>query len=528
MGLGTLTMMGMLMTPGQAPPADLVVRNYSKLDIPIKYDPAKKGDIRDLILYVSRNKNESWEQYAVANPDKDTFFGFTAPADGEYWFQMMIVDKQGRRDPADLRRVAPALKVLIDTKSPVIAVRSVERVGAEGTVSWDIQEENPDWGKFQVDYRVADGTWVPVDARGMLSGSAKFRIVQPGPLTVRVQAYDLAGNRSEVTKDVAAPSSVVGSSSNNGGTQQAAMRVALPQEPAPGIAIPADPPGSPVLPPVDPPVGVRPAETAPIGVGVPPPAADPLAKSDPLAVSPTTGSPATGLNLPPAQVINVARFDVAYDVEQKGPSGIGRAEVWVTRDDGRKWEKWSSTEKTESPVTVDLATRNNPQVEGLYGLKIVLLSGAGLSKGPPVSGDVPDMRVDLDLTPPVVKIYEPIPDPNAKDTMILRWQAVDRNLANDPITLEWAEQPEGPWNPIVAPDGAVGGTGAAKRLPNTGQHAWKLPASFPTHRVYLKVTARDTAGNIAEARTPHAILVDMNKPVARIQGIIGATPADHR
>ena len=46
-----------------------------------------------------------------------------------------------------------------------------------------------------------------------------------------------------------------------------------------------------------------------------------------------------------------------------------------------------------------------------------------MSKGPPISGEVPDMRVDVDLTPPVVKIYEPLPDPNQKDTMILRWQA---------------------------------------------------------------------------------------------------------
>ena len=150
---------------------------------------------------------------------------------------------------------------------------------------------------------------------------------------------------------------------------------------------------------------------------------------------------------------------MAYDVEQKGPSGISRAEVWVTRDDGKAWQKWSSSEKVESPLTVDLATRNNPQVEGIYGLRIVLLSGAGLSKGPPVSGDLPDMRVDVDITPPVVKIYEPIPDPNAKDTMLLRWQAVDRNLSADPITLEWAEQPDGPWQPIVLGDGNSGPSG---------------------------------------------------------------------
>jgi hypothetical protein len=502
MGLGALTMLGMLWTPGQAAP-DVHI-NEAKMTIPIKYDPTKKNEIRDLLLYVSRNKNESWEQYAVAKPETDTFFAFTAPADGEYWFQMVIVDKQGRRDPQDTRKVPPALKVVIDTKSPLITIKSLERVGDEATISWEIQEANPDWNKFIVDFRAGDGLWTPVEARGSLTGSAKFRIGQTGPLTVRLQMMDLAGNRSEMTKDAAAPANV-------GSLNQTSARVNVPPDIAPpmgGVGMPTDVSGTPILPPIYPPARREPPATN---------------EPQPVAVSGTNNTN-TGVPLPAAQVINVARFDLAYDVEQKGPSGISRAEVWVTRDDGKAWQKWSSSEKVESPLTVDLATRNNPQVEGIYGLKIVLLSGAGLSKGPPVSGDLPDMRVDVDLTPPVVKIYEPIPDPNSKDTMLLRWQAVDRNLAVDPITLEWAEQPDGPWQPIVAGDGNSG----AKRMPNSGQHAWKLPQSFPTHRVYLRVTARDNAGNIADARTPHPILVDLNKPVAKIQGIIGAAVPERR
>lgn len=511
MGLGTLTLLGMMCTPGQAPsaPPDVHI-NQSKLEIPIRYDPTKRNEIRDLLLFVSKNKNESWEQYAVAKPENDSF-SFNAAADGEYWFQMVIVDKQGRRDPVDVRRVPPALRVLIDTKSPLVTIKSVDRIGDEATVAWDVQEVNPDWNKFIVEYRAGEGTWTPVEAKGSPSGSARFRINQAGPLTVRLQAFDQAGNRSEMTKDVAAPANV-------GNLAQTSARVSVPADvppPAIGMGIPSDT-GIPILPPNDPPVRKDPA----VGMMPPPTSTEP----QPVAVSGMSNNTNTGIPLPTAQVINVARFDLAYDVEEKGPSGISKTEVWVTRDDGKSWQKWSSSEKVESPIAVDLATRNNPQVEGVYGLKIVLLSGAGLSKGPPVSGDAPDMRVDVDLTPPVVKIYEPVPDPNSKDTMLLRWQAVDRNLATDPITLEWAEQADGPWQPIVTNDGNTG----AKRLANSGQHAWKLPASFPTHRVYLRVAARDNAGNVAEARTPHPILVDLNKPVAKIQGIIGATAPERR
>ena len=530
MGLGTLTLLTMLWAPGQTLPADVVPFNQAKMEIPIRYDPAKKNEIRDLLLYISRNQGESWEQYYAATPDKDTVFPFTATTDGIYWFQIVIVDKQGRRDPADPKRapVSP-LKVLIDTKPPVVVVKSLETAGDEATVTWEMQEANPDWSKFQIDYRGGESTWQNVEAQPAPSGNARFRFGQQGPLTVRIQAVDMAGNRAEATKDAAPPMNVL--ASNTIPAPQASMRVGLPADVAPPLntqpndAMIAPPPVTePLLPPAR--IPDRPL--------LPPASNDPIRNDigSPLAVSPGSVLAPSGVPLPAAQIINVARFDLAYDVDQKGPSGVGKAEVWVTRDTGKSWQKWSTTEKTESPLTVDLATRNNPQVEGIYGLKIVLQSGAGLSKGPPMPGEAPDMCVDVDLTPPVVKIYEPLPDPNQKDTMILRWQAVDRNLASEPITLEWAEQADGPWSPIVGTDGSTPlGSSApmvAKRLPNSGQYSWRLPPSFPTHRVYLRVTARDAAGNVAEAHTPHPILVDTNKPVAKIHGIIGASAQERR
>jgi len=526
MGLGTLTILTMLWAPAQTTPADVYPFNQAKMEIPIRYDPAKKASIRELLLMVSRNQGESWDQYATAVPDKDTMFLFSAPNDGIYWFQMVIVDKQGKREPADPSRgTNPPMKVLIDTKSPGINVKTFERNGDEATVTWDIQEANPEWSKFQVEYRVGDSNWQSAEAKGAPYGSARFRIGQTGPVSVRILAHDAAGNRAEATKDLAPPVHVAATQ-----TPRDSMRFGLPGD-VPPPSFGNDNATIAPLPPVEAPLTMTRPSERPL---TPPPSAEPLRQDigSPLAVSPYSTHTPSGALLPAPQIINVARFDLAYDVDQKGPSGISKAEVWVTRDDGKNWSKWSVTEKTESPVTVDLATRNNPQLEGVYGMKIVLLSGAGLSKGPPINGDAPDMRVDLDLTPPVVKIYEPLPDPNQKDTMILRWQAVDRNIAADPITLEWSDAQDGPWHPIVGLDGNTplgqSTPSTAKRLPNSGQYSWRLPQSFPTHRVYLRVMARDVAGNVAEARTPHPILVDMNKPVAKIQGIIGAASSPDR
>ncbi|HJZ57487.1 MAG TPA: hypothetical protein VKE74_21135, partial [Gemmataceae bacterium] len=176
------------------------------------------------------------------------------------------------------------------------------------------------------------------------------------------------------------------------------------------------------------------------------------------------------------------------------------------------------------PVRVALDVRGNPQLEGLYGFRLVAVSGAGLSDPPPAAGDAPDMRVIVDVTPPVVKIFEPGSDPTLRDTLVIQWEATDRNFGDEPITLEWSEQPNGPWRPVATTgnDGvvtatAIGGA-TARRVANTGRYPWRVPMGLPA-RVYLKVTARDAAGNTTEVVTPTPITVDLMKPRAKITGI---------
>jgi hypothetical protein len=58
-----------------------------------------------------------------------------------------------------------------------------------------------------------------------------------------------------------------------------------------------------------------------------------------------------------------------------------------------------------------------------------------------------------------------------------------------------------------------------KRLANTGQYGWRVPAGTPA-RVYLKATARDAAGNVTERVTIDPVTVDLTTPRARINGIV--------
>jgi hypothetical protein len=529
MGLGTITLLGMLCTPGQAP-ADVTTWNNPSMKIPIDYNPAKKGEIKELLLYVSADQGQSWQQHAVAVPDRDAFFNYNAPADGVYWFNMVVIDKGGRREPADIYKAAPALKVLFDTKKPVVAITSAQRNGDDVTVAWKITEKNPDWSKFKLEYSTNGTNWMPVSTRPEADGTAQFKVTSVGNLTVRVTCTDLAGQTGEATSPVAGTVAVARTKTDSPVIPTGGMGD-MPLPPVsgtPGGAAPdiMPPPSSPMLDKTLP----RPAESKGTDTGLPPapgsqggppiisdpPPPAPTSKYDSVNVTMTAAS-----NLPPAQVINVASFKMAYEVEDKGASGIGKAEIWVTRDDGRKWELWSTIEKPESPLLIDLAKVGNTQVEGVYGLKVLLHSGAGLSREAPKAGEAPDLRVDIDITAPTLTLFAPEADKTQKETLILKWQAADRNLANDPITLEWSEGPRGPWFPVAAADGIGSSPGVAKRLANTGSYPWKLPANFPTSKVYLKATARDNAGNIAEAVTTQPILVDLNKPSAVKLNIVG-------
>lgn len=536
MGLGTITLLGMLCTPGQAP-ADVTPWNSPSMKIPIDYHPSKRGEIKELLLYVSPDQGQTWQHHAVGYPEKDAFFTFNAPADGVYWFNMVVVDKSGRREPADVYKVAPALKVLFDSKKPAVQIASAQRAGDDVTVAWKVTERNPDWSKFKLEYSTNGGTWTPVPTRPEADGSAQFKVAAGGPVTVRVAVTDLAGHAGEASSPVAG-TTVATKATGDPGVVGAGGMSDLPLPPLAGGSAPVA--GGPIMPPATERAKDTRLPNEPKGTDTPPAPPFPPAPGTPGApvipadppIAPLTGpapkSEALNVstnvlsNLPAPQVINVTSFKLAYEVEDKGASGIGKAEVWVTRDDGHTWGPWQTIDKPESSLVIDLAKKGTKDVEGVYGIKVILQSGAGLAREAPKPGEAPDLRVDVDTTAPTLHVFQPVPDRAQKDTLMLRWQATDRNLATDPITLEWAEGPKGPWFPVAAND-AIGSTpGAAKRLPNTGSYPWKVPANFPTHKVYLKVTARDVAGNVAEVIPVEPVLVDLNKPAAVKLNIVGS------
>jgi hypothetical protein len=97
-----------------AVPPDVVLINSRNFQIPIHVAEAQRSKIKQVILFASSDQGQTWNEAAVAPPDKDAFV-FHAPADGLYWFNISVVDAQGHRDPPDIYKTAPRQKILVDT-----------------------------------------------------------------------------------------------------------------------------------------------------------------------------------------------------------------------------------------------------------------------------------------------------------------------------------------------------------------------------------------------------------------------------
>jgi hypothetical protein len=214
--------------------------------------------------------------------------------------------------------------------------------------------------------------------------------------------------------------------------------------------------------------------------------------------------------LPPPRIVNKRKVKIEFEVAHFGPSGLGAVDIYLTTNEGDSWEESSlpsevtfplSNEALATPPAQCSVTMELPREGIVYGVYLVAKSRAGRSLPPPSPGADPQVRIEVDTTVPVAELFRPQPDDSGRhDTVVLVWKAEDKNLAANPITLEWAANNNGPWETI-----------GDSCLPNTGRYAWKITERVPA-KVFLRLTVRDTAGNVAVAATSEPVLIDLQVP----------------
>ena len=397
------------------------------------------------------------------------------------------------------------MAVIVDTVKPQVKVTAERQANGWIQARWTITESAPELRSVRLDYNTAalpTGQWTPLPAPPAPEGTKEFdpgRDGQIGEVHVRVRMKDQAGNEGEDVAVVAATGAAAVGSPTIGASAKPAEGPAFSLIPA-SQGAPSSQPNQlasqqRVRPPLDPvhpgtvgpsPLPMspsRPADLSPAGpASAPTPAGNlPVAASSDR-MPPLSGSPAAP---PPSssalKIVKAREVRLDFTVAKVGPSGLGAADVYVTLDKGATWKKMPGEVPVSLPPSADLhgpepvpgsVSVQLPAEGTIYGFIVAVKSKAGLAPPPPKPGDTPEALVELDTTAPKAQMFKPQPDTTQPNTLILAWTAVDRNLANKPITLEWSEQKDGPWNVI--------GEGP---MPNSGQFSWRLPEPFAAARL---------------------------------------------
>src|SRR6185503_12141407 len=85
----------------------------------------------------------------------------------------------------------------------------------------------------------------------------------------------------------------------------------------------------------------------------------------------------------PRQLLNTPKAALEYRIDQIGPSGVGKVEVFITTDNGANWQRLAEDVDKRSPAEITLPG------EGVYGVRLIVTNGNGFGGAPPVKGDAP-------------------------------------------------------------------------------------------------------------------------------------------
>ncbi len=111
--------------PAVAEPEDVFRIESRKFEFPVRVDPNRKDEIKEIQLYVSWDRGKSWEKVKSFGPDTTAVL-FEAKRDGEAWFTLRIIDVKGQAEPEDVKNMKPAQKVLIGAGKPDAPARILD------------------------------------------------------------------------------------------------------------------------------------------------------------------------------------------------------------------------------------------------------------------------------------------------------------------------------------------------------------------------------------------------------------------
>lgn len=476
--------------------------------LPIHIAPGKQLELSEVQLFIKTRQEDPWTIYAKASPDQKEFV-FQGVKDGEYWFTLVTIDRNGRPSTGDISKQGPGAIVVLDRKAPAVQLKRLGKSEEGDNIFCQVTDEHPDPAQTRVEYQTRGLDWL---AMTPVPGKANvFLVPQQAAISglVRVSAMDRANNvtRREfhlqdigrkddlAFKKVDTELTLPGQTDNRYPVKPVTNEkvVQTPYVPANSIPEPIEQtklvinknqePKS--FPKLENALPVEPQQTQTVS----------------KKIAPKTPRKRNGVEL-----ICDPRLVLNYRVEDLGQSGLGRVDIWVTSDKGQTWKKIGTDTDQKSPAEANLPG------EGIYGITLVATNGRGFGGEPPKKGFEGDWIVELDTTAPVAKILKIEPYQGGRPgVMLVSWEAKDKNFSENCINLEFATNPNGPWHVI------------GQGLRNTGYYPWLVPAGFAGN-CYVRLTAEDDAGHSTTVVSEELQIDDQSRPRIRLMSI-GNEPA---
>ncbi len=514
-------------------------------------------------LLASRTGANDWAKLEEAETNVRGF-SYHAPEDGEYWFALRHLDRQGR--PWPNAEVQPQIRIIVDTQQPTLTISGSTDASGELVLRYEARDANLQAESLVLEVRGVADNWSPLGAGtpdisqpDRLVGRVRWRPpARAESIDVRGVIADRAGHRAVAEAKVALRGTQDPSAVSHDFLQGPALRnpflrsstnAAREKSETPKLPSAIKNPFASIsqLPSQDWPANNRLPQKSSADSASPrptPPQSNPYTLGDrtqpsrtqarlvgdeaqsldvtplgpdnapslgngtpgaaaarPQRTAPSQWKPAVTPSNQATRVVNSRTFDVEYDLQSVGPWGVAKVELWGTHDGGQTWRSFGVDPDNRSPIRVTVPAA------GTFGFRILVDGANSAGSAPPQSGDAPELSVAVDLQPPSAELLAAdLGQGNLADHLMVRWTAEDTNLEPRPIALFYSSYPNGPWSMI------------ASGLENTGSYTWRIERHVPG-RFYLRLEARDTAGNISTYQSPTPIALARPQPTGSLRGV---------
>ena len=201
-----------------------------------------------------------------------------------------------------------------------------------------------------------------------------------------------------------------------------------------------------------------------------------------------------------------------YELQDVGPSGVGGVDIYISEDGGMKWFHYGVDADRTSPLDIVVPR------DGNFGFAIRVRNGLGIVADPPQPGQPAEIGVVVDQTVPVAHLM-PLQQGAVGSAYQVRisWFVQDDFLADRPscpVSVRLCRR-------------SLGADHRMDREPRdatSGRSAALAPRS-----IYVRLEARDAAGNITTATSPQPLLIDTSRPTVRILDVeSAAVPSQSR